>query len=142
MARRARACPAGVAQHLIQRGNNRQPCFGGREDFAAYAHWLAEAAKRFGVAVHAWVFMTNHVHLLVTPAEDDGISRMMQPLGRRYVRYFNHVHGRTGTLWEGRFRACLVQDAEYLLQFHRYTELNPVRAGMVSDPAVPNESLL
>jgi putative transposase len=124
-----------VAQHLIQRGNNRQPCFGCREDFAAYAHWLREAAQRFGVAVHAWVFMTNHVHLLATPAEDDGISRMMQHLGRLYVRYFNHVHARTGTLWEGRFKACLVQDDEYLLHCYRYIELNPVRARMVSDPA-------
>ena len=135
MARENRACPAGVAQHLIQRGNNRQPCFGGTEDFKAYAHWLREAAERFRVAIHAWVFMTNHVHLLATPATEDGISRMMQHLGRRYVRYFNHVHGRTGTLWEGRLEACLVQDTAYLLHCYRYIELNPVRAGMVSDPA-------
>lgn len=135
MARRNRACPAGVAQHVIQRGNNRQPCFGGTEDFAAYAHWLREAADRFGVAIHAWVFMTNHVHLLVTPSIDNAISRMMQNLGRRYVRYFNHVHHRSGTLWEGRFKACLVQDTEYLLHCYRYIELNPVRAGIVSDPA-------
>jgi len=105
MARRNRACPAGVAQHLIQRGNNRQPCFVRDEDSAAYAHWLREAAERFEVAVHAWVLMTNHVHLLARPATDDGISRMMQHLGRSYVRYFNHVHERTGTLWEGRYKA-------------------------------------
>jgi putative transposase len=135
MARRNRACPAGVAQHLIQRGNNRQNCFTGDEDFAAYAERLREAAARFGVAVHAWVFMTNHVHLLVTPTTDDGVSRMMQHLGRGYVRYFNDLHGRSGTLWEGRFRACLVQDVRYLLNCHRYIELNPVRAGMVSDPS-------
>ena len=135
MARRNRACPEGVPQHLIQRGNNRQPCFGGTADFAAYAHWLREAAERFDVAVHAWVLMTNHVHLLATPATGDGISRMMQHLGRHYVRYFNHVHGRTGTLWEGRFKACLVQDTAYLLHCYRYIECNPVRAGMVSDPA-------
>jgi putative transposase len=134
MARRNRACPAGVAQHLIQRGNNRQPCFGGTEDFAAYAHWLREASERFGVSIHAWVFMTNHVHLLATPARADGISRMMQYLGRLYVRYFNHQYDRSGTLWEGRFKSCLVQDAEYLLQCYRYIELNPVRAGMVTDP--------
>ena len=135
MTRRNRACPAGVAQRLIQRGNNRQPCFVRDEDSAAYAHWLREAAERFEVAVHAWVLMTNHVHLLATPATDDGISRMMQHLGLRYVRYFNHVHERTGTLWEGRYKACLAQDAEYSLQCYHYIELNPVRAGMVSDPA-------
>ncbi|MDZ7828278.1 MAG: transposase [Halofilum sp. (in: g-proteobacteria)] len=135
MARRNRACPAGIAQHLIQRGNNRQPCFGATEDFAAYAHWLREASERFEVSVHAWVFMTNHVHLLATPERPDGISRMMQHLGRLYVRYFNHQYGRSGTLWEGRFKSCLVQDSEYLLHCYRYIELNPVRAGMVSDPA-------
>ncbi len=135
MARGNRVCPAGVAQHLIQRGNNGQPCFGGREDFGAYAHWLREAAERHRVAIHAWVFMTNHVHLLATPFTDEGVSRMMQHLGRRYVRYFNHVHGRTGTLWEGRFKACVVQDSAYLMRCYRYIELNPVRARMVSDPA-------
>jgi len=134
MARRRRTCPAGIPQHLIQRGNNRQPCFCGREDFAAYARWLCEAAAHFEVAVHAWVFMTNHVHLLATPAAEDGISRMMQNLGRRYVRYFNDRHGRSGTLWEGRFKACLVQESEYVLHCYRYIELNPVRAGMVADP--------
>ena len=134
MARRKRACPAGIAQHLIQRGNNRQPCFGGTEDFAAYAHWLREASERFDVAVHAWVFMTNHVHLLATPQCPHGISRMMQHLGRLYVRYFNRKRGRSGTLWEGRFKSCLVQDSEYLLHCYRYIELNPVRAGMVADP--------
>ena len=135
MARRNRVCPAGVAQHLVQRGNNRQACFARHEDFAAYAHWLREASEQLQVAVHAWVFMTNHVHLLVTPATADGISRMMQHLGRHYVRYFNHAYGRTGTLCEGRFKACLVQDAGYLLRCYRYIELNPVRAGIVSDPA-------
>ncbi|MDZ7828281.1 MAG: transposase [Halofilum sp. (in: g-proteobacteria)] len=111
MARRNRACPAGIAQHLIQRGSNRQPCFGATEDFAAYAHWQREASERFEVSVHAWVFMTNHVHLLATPERPDGISRMMQHLGRLYVRYFNHQYGRSGTLWEGRFKSCLVQDS-------------------------------
>lgn len=135
MARRKRVCPGGVAQHLIQRGNNRQTCFGGLRDYAAYAHWLREAAERFEVAVHAWVFMTNHVHLLVTPETDHGLSRMMQYIGRHYVRYFNRTYGRSGTLWEGRFKACLVQDSAYLLHCYRYIELNPVRAGMVADPA-------
>jgi putative transposase len=124
-----------VAQHLIQRGNNRQICFGDETDFATYANWLREAADRWSVAIHAWVFMTNHVHLLATPASTDGVSGMMQDLGRRYVRHFNDRWGRSGTLWEGRFKSCLVQDREYLLQCYRYIELNPVRAGMVQDPA-------
>lgn len=135
MARRRRACPAGVPEHVIQRGNDRRICFGCDEDFAAYAHWLREAAERFEVGIHAWVLMTNHVHLLATPERENGLSRMMQQLGRRYVRYFNHRYGRSGTLWEGRFKACLVQESGYLLGCYRYIELNPVRAGMVVDPA-------
>jgi len=128
-------CPVGVAQHIVQRGNNRQICFGDEADRAAYAHWLREAAERWNVAVHAWVFMSNHVHLLATPGAPEAISGMMQDLGRRYVRYFNGRWQRSGTLWEGRFKACLVQDRAYLLQCYRYIELNPVRAGLVVDPA-------
>lgn len=135
MARKPRVCPGGVAQHIVQRGNNRQTCFGGEADCAAYAHWLRAAAERWGVALHAWVLMTNHVHLLATPGSADAVSGMMQDLGRRYVRYFNHRWRRSGTLWEGRFRSCLVQERQYLLQCYRYIELNPVRAGMVVDPA-------
>lgn len=135
MARLPRVCPVGIPQHVIQRGNNRQPCFADERDFAAYADWLEEAARKFGVAVHAWVFMTNHVHLLVTPMAAGSVSRMMQTLGRRYVRYFNHSYRRTGTLWEGRFRSCLVEADTYLLTCQRYIELNPVRAGMVARPS-------
>ena len=102
---------------------------------AVYAKWLKQYADEFVVDVHAWVFMTNHVHLLVTPGKPEGVSKMMQALGRRYVRYFNREYGRTGTLWEGRFKSSLVQSETYLLQCQRYIELNPVRAGMVSDPA-------
>ncbi|WP_260295997.1 transposase, partial [Sedimenticola hydrogenitrophicus] len=87
MARLPRIRLPGIPQHVIQRGNNRQACFGSDEDFAAYAHWLEEYARQFDVAIHAWVFMTNHVHLLVTPATGDGVSYLMQALGRRYVRY-------------------------------------------------------
>lgn len=135
MPRRARLCPPATPQHIIQRGNNRQICFCSDEDFVAYAHWLREAAKKYKVAIHAWVFMTNHVHLLVTPSDEEGISLMMQSIGRQYVRYFNKTYRRTGTLWEGRFKSCLVQTAEYLLHCYRYIELNPVRANMVDDPA-------
>ena len=135
MARLPRVCPAGFPQHIIQRGNNRSICFADEPDFAAYANWLKDYSIKFEVAVHAWVFMTNHVHLLVTPTTSKGLSAMMQALGRRYVRYFNHQYRRTGTLWEGRFKSCLVQSEIYLLQCLRYIELNPVRAGMVDDPA-------
>ncbi len=134
MPRRARFCPAGLPVHLIQRGNNRQVLFTCDADLAAYANWLADGAERYGVSVHGWVFMTNHVHLLATPANDDSLSRLMQFLGRLYVRHFNYTYQRSGTLFEGRFKSCVVQDDQYLLSCLRYIELNPVRAGMVSDP--------
>ncbi len=135
MARLLRICPPGIPQHIIQRGNNRAVCFAAAEDFAAYAHWLHESSERYGVAIHAWVFMTNHVHILATPLEPGSISRMMQRVGRHYVRYFNKAYQRTGTLWEGRFKSCVVDAEGYLLICQRYIELNPVRANMVSGPA-------
>ncbi|MCA0899160.1 transposase [Microbulbifer agarilyticus] len=134
MARLPRLGPASIPQHVIQRGNNRQVCFCSEQDMIAYAGWLKQYAREFDVQVHAWVFMTNHVHLLATPASDNGVSRMMQALGRIYVRYFNREYRRSGTLWEGRYKSCLVESEEYLLQCYRYIELNPVRAGMVVDP--------
>jgi len=134
MARLPRLCLPGIPQHVIQRGNNRQVCFAANDDLAAYANWLEEYAREWDVAVHAWVFMTNHVHLLLTPNREDSISKMMQALGRRYVRYFNRTYRRSGTLWEGRFRSCVVDAEEYLLTCQRYIELNPVRAGMVNSP--------
>jgi REP-associated tyrosine transposase len=124
----------GVAQHVIQRGNNRAGCFFGEADRRFYLKCLAESAARRGCEVHAYVLMTNHVHLLVTPAESGAVGAMMQDLGRRYVRVINTIHGRTGTLWEARFRSSLVDSEAYLLTCHRYIELNPVRAGVVSDP--------
>lgn len=135
MARLPRVCPAGIPQHVIQRGNNRQVCFASEQDFAAYANWLKEYAKKLQVDLHAWVLMTNHVHLLCTPKVDNAVSNLMQALGRQYVRYFNSSYKRTGTLWEGRFKSCLVQQEGYLLQLYRYIELNPVRAGMVIQPS-------
>ncbi len=135
MARKPRFCPAHIAQHVVQRGNNREVCFASDQDFAAYANWLLEYSEKLSVQVHAWVFMTNHVHLLVTPETDDGLSLLMQSLGRRYVQYFNRTYNRTGTLWEGRFKSCLVQTERYVLECYRYIELNPVRANMVTDPA-------
>lgn len=126
--------PVGVPQHVIQRGNNRQVCFASAEDMRAYLHWLKEYAAGFKVEIHAWVLMSNHVHLLCTPRGVDGVSRMMQALGRMYVRYFNSTYQRTGTLWEGRFKSCLVESESYLLHLYRYIELNPVRANMVTEP--------
>jgi putative transposase len=121
--------------HVIQRGNNRQACFASDADLKAYANWLFEASRKYRIRVHAWVFMTNHVHLLMTPSCWSGISGAMQYLGRCYVRYFNFTYQRTGSLFEGRFKSSIVQDHHYLLACQRYIELNPVRAGMVNDPA-------
>ena len=135
MARQPRFNIADVSQHVIQRGNNRQPIFFTDADYARYRDILATAAKRHACAVHAYVLMPNHVHLLVTPRRPASVSKLMQSLGGRYVRYVNETHGRTGTLWEGRYRASLVDGERYLLACCRYIELNPVRAMIVSDPA-------
>jgi putative transposase len=134
MARLPRLSVAGLPHHLIQRGNNRQEIFRSTEDYHRYLTYLGELAPLHGVAIHAYVLMSNHVHLLATPAEADGPSRMMQALGRSYVAWFNHRHGRTGTLWEGRFRSTVVEAESYFLACSRYIELNPVRAGLVIDP--------
>ena len=101
MARLARVSPVGVPQHIVQRGNNHQVCFGGEEDMKAYLNWLKEFSKKYNVDVHAWVLMTNHVHLLCSPQEEGAISQMMQSIGRMYVRYYNYTYQRSGTLWEG-----------------------------------------
>jgi len=135
MARQQRFRLPGEPQHVIQRGNNRGITFVDAQDYRFYLETLAEASRRFGCAIHAYVCMTNHVHLLMTPATEDGISKTMQSLGRRYVQYFNYRHRRTGTLWEGRYKAALVDTESYLMACYRYIELNPVRAGMVAHPA-------
>ena len=124
----------GVPQHVIQRGNNRQPIFADDGDYRAYLGWLGLAAAEHGVAIHAYVLMTNHVHLLVTPNTAGGIGRTLQSLGRRYVQYFNRSYGRTGTLWEGRYRSTVIDAERYFLTCSRYIESNPVRAGMVTAP--------
>jgi len=135
MARLPRISPSGIPVHLIQRGNNRQACFGAVEDYIAYIGWLKEYSKKYCVAIHAWVLMTNHIHILCTPLEDGGVSKMMQSIGRRYVQYFNHQYKRSGTLWEGRYKSCLIEAENYLIGVYRYIELNPVRANMVKDPS-------
>ena len=134
MPRQPRYNLPGLPQHVIQRGNNRQSVFFSEVDYRRYICDLDEIAADTGCLIHAYVLMTNHVHLLVTPTVADGISKLMQGLGRRYVAYVNHTYERTGTLWEGRHKASLVAEDHYLLACMRYIELNPVRAGMVRHP--------
>jgi putative transposase len=125
----------GQPQHVIQRGNNRSPIFICENDYHCFRDILKESCEKHGCEVHAWVFMTNHIHLLLTPLKQDSISKMMQSVGRRYVQYFNVTYQRTGTLWEGRYKATVVGSDDYLFTCYRYIELNPVRANMVSHPA-------
>ncbi len=115
-------------QHLIQRGNNREPIFAADEDYRFYLDCLQNAAEEYGLSIHAYVLMTNHVHLLVTPETETSIPKALQSVGRRYVQYFNYSYKRTGTLWEGRYKATLIDSESYLLICSRYIELNPVRA--------------
>jgi putative transposase len=134
MARLPRLTIPGYPHHVIQRGNNRQPIFATDEDYRELLALLEEHARAAGVAVHAYVLMSNHVHLLATPDTADGIPQMMQAVGRRYVRFFNRRQARTGTLWEGRYRSTIIQAERYLLACMVYIDLNPVRAGMVDAP--------
>ena len=135
MARLPRFVIPGQPQHVIQRGNNRNVIFKADEDYQYYLQKLSEACKKFDCEVHAYVLMTNHVHLLITPHLENGISKTMQYIGRYYVQYFNYKYQRTGTLWEGRYKATLLDSESYLLTCSRYIELNPVRAGMVKEPS-------
>ena len=131
MARLPRLTLAGYPHHIIQRGNNRQLIFADTQDFETMLALLTANAHKFAVAVHAYVLMDNHFHLLATPATAEALPLMMQAVGRSYVRYFNHRHGRSGTLWEGRYRSTLIETERYLLACMVYIDLNPVRAGMV-----------
>ncbi len=135
MPRRARIALPNVPIHLIQRGNNRQSCFFADEDYRRYLDWLTEYSVKTGCRVHAYALMTNHVHLLISADRADTGGALMKLLGQRYVQYVNRVYRRSGTLWEGRFRSCPVQEEGYLLGCQRYIELNPVRANMVAHPA-------
>ncbi len=135
MARWPRIVLPGLPLHVVQRGNNRTPTFQSDSDFEHYREILTDALERTGCLVHAYVLMSNHVHLLLTSPDHRGVSRLMQMIGRRYVRFFNTRYNRTGTLWEGRFKSSLVDTASYLVTCSRYIELNPVRAGMVDSPA-------
>ena len=132
MARLPRLTLPGYPHHIIQRGNNRQMIFADTQDFATMMALLAENAHKFAVAVHAYVLMDNHFHLLATPATAEALPLMMQAVGRSYVRYFNDAQGRSGTLWEGRYKSTLIQTDRYLLACMAYIDLNPVRAGLVA----------
>jgi putative transposase len=130
MARLPRLTVPGYPHHIIQRGNNRQPIFSSSADYDMLLTVLDEHARKASVAVHSYVLMSNHFHLLATPDTAVGIPEMMQSVGRRYVRYFNQSQARTGTLWEGRYRSTLIQAERYLLACMVYIDLNPVRAGI------------
>ncbi len=134
MPRKTRMYIAGVPAHVVQRGNNRNDTFFCPDDFLRYRHCLGEGLQRYGVALHAYVLMTNHVHLLMTPGDLTGISSVMQHVGRHYVLYVNRKYQRTGTLWEGRHKASLIHANDYLLTCMRYIEMNPVVACMVENP--------
>lgn len=135
MARLPRIALPGIPQHVVQRGNNRLPCFLDDRDRLRYLQLLRDALHRSGCALHAYVLMDNHVHLLLTPPTVQATGQLMQRLGRHYVALFNGRHGRTGTLWEGRYKACLIDSEDHLLRCYRYIELNPVRAAITDDPA-------
>ena len=133
MARLPRLTIPGYPHHVIQRGNNRQGIFASAADYQMLLDLLQDNARKFGVALHSYVLMTNHFHLLATPDSPDSLPQMMQAVGRRYVRYFNDSQGRSGTLWEGRYRSTLIQTERYLLACMVYIDLNPVRAGLVAE---------
>jgi len=134
MPRPTRLNIAGIPQHIVQRGNNRQTCFFAAADYELYLSLLAAACKKHYCKVHAFVLMTNHVHLLITPEIPTGVSLVIRDLGRDYVRQINKTYRRTGTMWEGRFKSSLVDKDAYCLACYRYIELNPVRAGLVKHP--------
>lgn len=136
MPRRPRIHLPEVPLHIVQRGHNRDACFFCDEDYGVYLTWLADGLRDTGCQLHAYVLMNNHVHLLLTPpAQVESVPRLLIMLGRRYVQYINKAYRRTGTLWDSRYKSSSIQSEAYLLSCQRYIELNPVRAGMVDDPA-------
>jgi putative transposase len=134
MARQPRFFVKGQPLHVIQRGNNRAEIFRDASDCRFFLQCLCDAIHRHDVRIHAYVLMTNHLHLLATPGKPQSLPGTMQAVGRRYVQHYNTRHQRTGTLWEGRYRATLIDSEQYLLTCMRYIELNPVRAGLVGHP--------
>ncbi|MBT3028079.1 MAG: transposase [gamma proteobacterium symbiont of Ctena orbiculata] len=134
MPRKPRFYLPGIPAHVIQRGNSRQQVFFDSDDYQAYLKWLKEGADKHGCAIHAYCLMTNHVHLLLTPESPEAISKTIQFVGRYYVPYINRTYGKSGTLWEGRHKGCVIDSEAYLFSCMRYIELNPVRAGMAQKP--------
>ena len=134
MPRKPRSYLPDIPAHVVQRGNNRNACFFADDDYRFYLECLGAGLKRYHVQLHAYVLMTNHVHLLLTPKDETGISRLLQHVGRLYVLYINKTYRRSGTLWEGRHKASLVDAEQYLLACYRYIEMNPVAARMVEAP--------
>jgi len=135
MARTPRLVIPNQPHHIIQRGHDRQLIFRDESDCQKFLAWLREASRQFKVAIHAYVLMSNHIHLLASPSDAQGLARMMQWVGRYYVPYFNHKYGRTGTLWQGRFKTSVIESERYFMLCSLYIEMNPVRAGMVSHPS-------
>lgn len=135
MARSARLVVPGQPHHLIQRGNDRRLIFREDADYRMFLDWLGSAACQFNVALHAYVLMPNHLHLLATPTDSTGLARMMQWVGRYYVPYFNHKYERVGTLWQGRYKTSVIDSERYLMVCMRYIELNPLRARLTTDAA-------
>jgi putative transposase len=136
MPRQARFIVPEIALHVIQRGHNRNACFRDDTDRMVYLATVVDLLRNDGCALHAYCLMTNHVHMLLTPSSAHACAALMRNLGQRYAQYFNRRYDRTGGLWEGRYRSCLVDSANYVLACYRYIERNPVRAGMVASPAV------
>jgi len=135
MARISRLVIPNQPHHIIQRGNDRQAIFRDVEDYCAFIGWMREASKQFKVAIHAYVLMGNHMHMLASPSDTHGLGRMMQWVGRFYVPYFNRKYDRTGTLWQGRFKTSVIESEQYFMLCSRYIELNPVRAGFAGQPS-------
>jgi putative transposase len=132
MSRPRRYALSSFPQHVVQRGNNRQTTFFVDQDYRCYLDCLHDACTRYDCQIHAYVLMPNHAHVLLTPARPDAITKVMQSVGRRYVRYANDRYRRSGTLWEGRYKACLIDPVQYLLACYRYIEFNPVRANLAT----------
>jgi putative transposase len=135
MPRRARLILPNSPLHIVQRGHNRQPCFFADDDYRYFLYWLKKYAENYHADVHAYVVMTNHIHLLLSSADPSSPSGFMKALAQRYTQYVNWTYARCGTLWQGRYYSCLVQNDDYLLACYRYIESNPVRAGMVAHPS-------
>ena len=135
MARLPRIVIPNQPLHIIHRGNNRQDIFKSEDDIVRVKEDISNSLSKSDCSLHAYVIMTNHLHLLITPKSKEQLAVFMQSMANRYVLYFNAIHQRTGTIWEGRFKSCLVDSEHYLFTLYKYIEMNPVKANMVKDIA-------